>query len=200
VRDRASILKDVCHALSVGSTDAAASVLRDLYPFASIQPALRRYTPSQCIQIFVRDGFLDRYSGTRLVFPGALRLIAKRLPIEFPFHRNWRMDACHRAFYELFPTVDHIIPIARGGPHNPHNLITTSMLRNSAKANFLIDELGWSLLPSGKVSDWDGLGGWFMNQMRRDETLLADGYLKTWYRAAQDAVKSDVFSPSSTGQ
>ncbi|MFZ1427770.1 MAG: hypothetical protein WAS21_13460 [Geminicoccaceae bacterium] len=48
--------------------------------------------------MFTRDGFVDRYSGERLVFPGTLRLLAKLLPNEFPFHSNWRTDACHFAF------------------------------------------------------------------------------------------------------
>jgi len=29
----------------------------------------RAYTESQCISVFIRDGFIDRYYGTRLVFP-----------------------------------------------------------------------------------------------------------------------------------
>jgi hypothetical protein len=33
--------------------------------------------------VFARDGFVDRYSGERLVFPGTLRLLAKLLPNEF---------------------------------------------------------------------------------------------------------------------
>jgi len=61
------------------------------------------------------DGFIDRYSGQRLVFPGALRLLSHLLPAQFPFHTNWKTDSCHLAFYELFPTIDHVVPISRGG-------------------------------------------------------------------------------------
>lgn len=33
-----------------------------------------------------------------------------------------------------FKTLDHIIPITRGGADDTNNFISTSMLRNSAKA------------------------------------------------------------------
>jgi hypothetical protein len=64
---------------------------------------------------FVRDGFVDRYSGVRLVCVAALRLISKRPPDQLPFQANWRLDTCHVAFWDLAPTIDHILPVSRGG-------------------------------------------------------------------------------------
>jgi hypothetical protein len=146
------------------------------YPFIPIERAIRRYTPSQCTAIFFRDGFIDRYSGARLIFPGTLRLLSKILKDDFPYHRNWRTDACHWAFYELFPTVDHKVPITRGGTNDPENLMTTSQLNNSAKANFLIEELRWTLHDPGNPQEWDGLTSWFVSQIQRDKMLLSDKY------------------------
>ena len=40
-------------------------------------------------------------------------------------------------------TIDHVIPVARGGADDESNVVTTSMLRNSAKSNWLLDEVGW---------------------------------------------------------
>lgn len=91
--------------------------------------------------VFTRDGFVDRYSGDLLVFPGTLRLLAKLLPHEFPFHSNWKADACHPAFWQLFPTIDHVVPVSRGGADADSNWMSTSMLRNSAKANLTLEEL-----------------------------------------------------------
>ncbi|WP_274542836.1 hypothetical protein [Rhodococcus opacus] len=34
------------------------------------------------------------------------------------------------------------------------------MLRNSAKAHWTLDELGWSLVAAGASTAWDGLAGW----------------------------------------
>jgi hypothetical protein len=76
------------------------------------------------LAVFRRDGFIDRYSGVRLVCPATLRLISKRLPEQFPFHRNGRFDVCHFGFWELFPTIDHYVPVARGGADDESNWIT----------------------------------------------------------------------------
>ena len=128
---------------------------------------------------------MDRYSGIRLVCPAALRLISKQLPDQFPFQANWRTDACHFAFYELTPTIDHILPVSRGGADDDSNWATTSMLRNSAKANFTLDELGWSLWPPGDAKNWDGLLPWFIDQANADRTVLDDPYLRQWFSAAR---------------
>jgi HNH endonuclease len=144
----------------------------------------RRYSVRRMLAAFTRDGFVDRYSGVRLVCVAALRLISKRLPDEFPFQTNWRTDTCHFAFWDLAPTIDHILPVSRGGTDDESNWATTSMLRNSAKANFTLEELGWSLCPRGDTKDWDGLLGWFIDQANADRTILDDRYLRQWFSAA----------------
>jgi hypothetical protein len=68
----------------------------------------------------------------------------------------------HPAYWELFPTLDHVVPIARGGWDDEANLVSTSTLHNSAKANWTLEELGWSLHPPGALSQWDGLLAWFL--------------------------------------
>ena len=105
--------------------------------------------------------------------PCYLHLISKRLPQAFPFHRNWHIDACHFGYWELCPTLDHILPVWRGGTAET-NWITTSMVRNAAKAAFTLDELGWSLHPPGKIDDWGRLLGWFIEQARADRLVLDD--------------------------
>ncbi len=59
------------------------------------------------------------------------------------------------------------------------------MVRNSAKANFTLEELGWSLLPPGDLGDWDGLTGWFLRQVEVRPGLASGGYLKRWAEAAR---------------
>jgi hypothetical protein len=137
------------------------------------------------MRVFARDGFVDRYTGQRLVFPGTLRLLSRLFPIEFPFHKNWKTDLCHFAFYELFPTVDHLVPVSRGGADCEDNLVSTSMVRNAAKANFTIEELGWCLLPSGDLDQWDGLTRWFLRQIEDQSDLMESSYLRIWGEAAK---------------
>jgi hypothetical protein len=38
------------------------------------------------MEVFLRDGFLDRYTGSRLIFPATLRMLSQLLPEEFPAH------------------------------------------------------------------------------------------------------------------
>jgi HNH endonuclease len=133
--DKAAVLTDVCTALSGKRLNEAGAMLRERYPFVPLVNVGRRYSVRQMLLTFVRDGFVDRYSGGRLVCGAALRLISKRLPDQFPFQTNWRTDACHFAFWELTPTIDHILPVSRGGSDDESNWATTSMLHNSAKAN-----------------------------------------------------------------
>src|ERR1700690_4024520 len=106
--DGSEVLVAVCAAIEDQRPgDAAALLLRD-YPFTPIENVGRHYSPMQSMRVFARDGFVDRYTGKRLVFPGTSRLLSMLFPIEFPFQKNWKTDLCHFAFYELFPTVDHL--------------------------------------------------------------------------------------------
>ncbi len=190
--DKAAVLADVCAALSGNRPDEAGAILRERYPFVSLVNVGRRYSVQQMLRAFVRDGFVDRYSGARLVCVAALRLISKRLPDQFPFRTNWRMDACHFAFWELAPTIDHILPVSRGGTDDESNWVTTSMLRNSAKANFTLAELGWSLYAPGDMKDWDGLLGWFVDQANVDRAILDDLYLRQWFTAWRSVVGREI--------
>ena len=185
--DKAAVFADVCAALC-NQPDEAGAILRKRYPFVPLINVGRRYSVRQMLTAFVRDGFIDRYCGARLVCVAALRLISKRLPDQFPFQTNWRTDACHFAFWELAPTLDHIMPVSRGGTDDERNWVTTSMLRNSAKGNFTLDELGWSLYPSGDMKDWDGLLGWFIEQANADRAVLDDPYLREWFTASRPGV------------
>jgi hypothetical protein len=181
----ASIVADVCISIERGGHADAAALLVAEYPFTPLANVGRRYTPVQSMRVFARDGFIDRYSGERLVFPGTLRLLSIMMPAEFPFHTNWKTDACHFAFYELFPTIDHHVPVSRGGADSEANWVSTSMLRNAAKANFTIQELGWHLLPPADLREWDGLTGWFIRQYEGRDDLRASVYLRGWAAAAK---------------
>lgn len=137
MKDKAEAIKSICEALSANGTLDAADIARREYPFVVTPPAVtRKFNETQALRVFVRDGFVDRCSGGLLVFPPVLRVLTTLLPEEFPFHRNWKMEETHQAYWELFPTLDHVVPVARGGRDNEDNLVSTSMFRNSAKVQF----------------------------------------------------------------
>ncbi len=181
--DSATILSRAFQTICGGMITAAREILRVEYPFVAVIPQERRYTESESLRVFRRDGFVDRYSGQRLVFPGVLRLLSRLLPQEFPFHPNWKMSQTHPAYWELFPTIDHLVPVSRGGSDSQENWVTTSMLRNAAKANWTLEELGWSLRPAGSLTEWDGLTSLFVDFVQSDNSFLKDAYLRRWYNA-----------------
>src|SRR3990170_895671 len=113
--DKPDIIKSVCDALFSRDASEASNIIRDQYPFAAPSPALRAFSEIRALRIFLRDGFIDRYSGGRLVFPPVLRVVSCVLPKEFPYHKNWKANETHPAYWELFPTLDHVNSIARGG-------------------------------------------------------------------------------------
>lgn len=185
---KAQTIRAICNSLLAGDPQTAAATARSGYPFAAPESTGRAYTESQCTTIFIRDGFIDRYSGTHLVFPGTVRLLSRLLPSEFPFHPNWKMTETHMVYWELFPTIDHIVPVARGGADDETNWVTTSMVRNSAKANWTLEELGWQLMPPGDFRQWDGLLGWFIEFLKQDQSHCADKYIRRWHRAALEKI------------
>lgn len=185
MKTKAESIKTICEILSSRGASEALVVARREYPFVPAPPAVtRKYTEAQALRVFVRDGFVDRYSGDLLVFPPVLRVLTALLPDNFPFHRNWKMEETHQAYWELFPTLDHVIPVARGGRDDEDNLVSTSMLRNSAKANSTLEELGWFLHAPGDMRRWDGMLGWCTEFIENNPKLLKDNYIGRWYRAA----------------
>ena len=182
--DRSNTIARICEALAIDDIVSASEIATKEYPFEPAIPARRAYTPYQLTRLFIRDGFLDRYSGARLLFPGTLRVLSKLLPVEFPAHKNWKMSETHIAYWELYPTVDHVLPISRGGKDSEKNWVTTSMIRNSAKSNWTLEELGWNLVPPGDRRTWNGMFLWFISYIEDNKSLLGDQFIRRWHGAA----------------
>lgn len=184
----AEILRQVAEKISSTDLPSAKSILRELYAFEPIEKTAYGYNEYDMTRVFVRDGFVDRYKGIRLVYPPALRLISERLPVDFPYHKNWKFSETHFAYWELSATLDHIDPVARSGRETSENWATCSMLTNSIKSSWTLEQLGWSLLPPGDFKVWDGLLGWFVNSVKQDPDLLKLPYFKRWHACAREYV------------
>jgi hypothetical protein len=179
------IIKDICLALSKGEENEAREIITCKYPFAPKKKKSRRYSDEQKLRVFKRDGFIDQYSGEKLVFPPVLRLLSILFPEEFPYHSHWKTTECHMAYWHLFPTIDHIVPVSRGGDDTEENWVCTSQLKNGVKANWLLEEIGWELKPPGRLEEWDGLLSWFVEYMENHEELSKTPYLAKWYKLAK---------------
>ncbi|WP_256816033.1 HNH endonuclease [Cytobacillus sp. Bac17] len=186
--DRASILSRVCESIDSGDKSAGAEIINYHYPFEKIEYVKRTYTKADMLTIFLRDHFIDRYSGERMIFPPVLRLLSEIYPSEFPFHPNWRFSECHPAYWDLFPTIDHIVPVTRGGTNNIENLVTTSMKRNSAKSNFTLEELDWKLYTPSINENWDGKLSWFIKMIAEHPAFLNNRNLKEWFVATRNVL------------
>jgi len=187
--DKSIAIAEVCAALKSGVRNRAIKLLKHDYPFAPHPATKRQYGPLESTRVFVRDGFIDRYTAEHLIFPPGLRVISAELPDDFPYHPNWKTDVTHSAYWEVGATVDHLLPVSRGGTDDDSNWVTTSMAHNSAKGNWTLAELGWSLQAPGDFRDWDGLIHWFLEYANDRPELITAATMRQWHRAATLAVE-----------
>ena len=135
------------------------------------------------IEVFRKDGYIDRYSGRKLIFPPLFRIFQQQMPECFPAHPNWKRSESHPIYWEYWPEVDHLVPVARGGVDAMPNWVTASVRTNRMKAEWTLEELGWDLHPSGSFEKWDGLEGLYKKFLESQPERMKDAYLGRWYRA-----------------
>ena len=187
--DKALIIKNLCELLLEDKRNDCIDLATLNYPFLLNTSSKRQYSKYAMCKCFLNDGFVDRYSGTKLLFPGIIMLLSIEFPDIFKYHKNWKMSETHIVYWELFPTIDHLIPVARGGQDDQNNWITTSMIRNSAKSNWTIDELGWTLHDKGDLNEWDGLTNTFLELYDKNSLFKSNKYVTEWRTALLKALK-----------
>ena len=191
-KDKSLIIFNIANLLLEDNKNIAKEMIKKEYPHTHFEIEKRTYTMMQKMNQFIRDGFIDRYTGKKLLNPGISKIISHYLPDEFPYHPHWKMTETHIAYWELIPTLDHIYPIAKGGQDDEKNWVTTSMKNNSIKSNYTIEEIRWSLYPQGNISDWDGLTTLFLKLVDKDKSLLKDGYIRSWYNVSKSCLRNEV--------
>lgn len=190
--NHADIIIQALNNLTQNKKDDAIRLLEDNYKHTFIQYEARAMSHYEKLKIFINDGFIDRYTGKKLFFPNVLRILSQELGGSFPYHPNWKMSDCHIAYWEMFPTYDHIIPIARGGKDEPSNIVTTSQMMNSSKAGFLIEEIRLHILPAGNIEDWDGMIHWYVEYMSNHSVPLNDSSFKAWHQALKKCFTEQI--------
>lgn len=183
--DKTNIIKKAINALLKNKRQDAAQIIKSEYQFTLLESCHRSCTIEQKAKTFLRDGFIDRYTCDRLVNPGILKVLSSYYPEEFPYHPHWKMAKTHIAYWELFPTIDHILPIACGGKDEESNWATTSMLHNQVKSNWSLEQLNWKIHECGNINEWDGLTSLFIQLVEKDQSLLKENYIKNWFRASK---------------
>ncbi len=186
---RAETIEMVCEALEKKDRQKAGELIRSRYPFEPPVDRRKAFTKLDRTRVFLRDGFIDRYSGGRLFFPPVLEVISESIPDDFPTHPNGKFSECHAAHWELYSSVDHLVPVARGGAHEMDNWVTTSMMRNLIKSHWRLEDLGWELLPPGRLDEWDGMLGWFLKFTEERSDMLDLAGVRDWHKAALRAME-----------
>ncbi|MDR2651324.1 MAG: hypothetical protein LBC68_03285 [Prevotellaceae bacterium] len=177
------VIENACKLILNNQKEQAKVIINENYKHRIGKNDTRSMSNYDRLKIFIRDGFIDRYTGQKLLFPNVLRILSIELGDVFPFHPNWKMSDCHIAFWEFYPTCDHVKPIARGGENVPENIVTTSMKMNSAKSNFLMEELGLKLYEKGNIKNWDGMIEWYIKYVKNNQTILENNYIAGWHTA-----------------
>lgn len=173
-----------CAALESGTEASAKSLLAKFPPLPGAA-ARSHWSKRRLTAIFRRDRFTDRYSGQPLVFPAELRTLSILMPADFPYHPNWRQASPHPAYWLLYPTIDHIVPLARGGLDTEDNVVAISMLRNAQKANWLLEEFGWQTGLAPCLMDWGGLLPWFVRRLEMEADLRQSAVMHARYRTTE---------------
>ena len=78
-KNKANIIFEVCNEISNKNKVKASEIISKKYPFKPVKKIKRNYTIKDEVKIFIRDGFIDRYSGQKLIFPPALFIISTTL-------------------------------------------------------------------------------------------------------------------------
>ena len=184
--DHIPLVLDVCRELEEGKTANARERAQSGWPFEPQERTRRNLSPTRLMDLWVRDGFVDRYTGQRLLYPGALRLLSVLMPEDFPYHSNWKLDECHMIHWELYPSHDHVHAAALGGSNDLDNLVTCSMRTNAKKGHWTLEELGWTMRDPGNIEGWDGQTSWFVRMIEISPSLIEKhSALRTWYAIAQ---------------
>ena len=202
-RDKVDVMADSIARLYVGDDAGARAILNAGYPFDpnARSPRLpkprnlpklpksessnpRQSSSKRILHIAVRDGFIDLYTGNRLLYPAVMKTMNLLLPKEFPAHSNYKMGETHIAWWELFPTLDHLTPVTCDGVDTDENIVLCAMTTNMDKGNRTLKELDWTLHARGDMNQWDGLLKVATALIAKRSELLDDAYIKRWHNAA----------------
>ena len=201
-RDKVDVMADSIARLYVGDDAGAREILNAGYPFDPNarsprlpkprnlpklpkfeSPNVRESSSTRILHIAVRDGFIDRYTGNRLLYPAVMKTMNLLFPKEFPEHSNYMMSETHIAWWELFPSLDHLTPVTRGGVDTDDNIELCASTTNIAKRNYLLSELDWQLHARGDMNEWDGLLKAATALIAKRSELQNDEYIKRWHNA-----------------
>jgi hypothetical protein len=152
-------IASLAQALAEHRGDDAKTAIEQLKYERRSQLSKVRLSQPKMAEVFARDHFVCRYCEGRTIPQPVLRALSSLYPEEFPYHPNWKTGFTHPAYVSLTSTIDHIVPVAHGGPPlDLENLATACWPCNAMKGEFTLERIGFTLHPPSTVA-WDGLVG-----------------------------------------
>lgn len=90
--DKVVALEKAAQVILDGRIKCAKEIIQTEYPFMNLGSVSRHYSDKQKWEQFKRDGFIDRYSGQKLLNPGLLKTMSFYMPDIFLYHAHWKME------------------------------------------------------------------------------------------------------------
>jgi hypothetical protein len=90
--NKIKIIENSALKLLQGDILKAKEIINEEYPFQVVLIEKRGYSDKQKMEQFVKDGFIDRYSGQKLINPGLLKVMSYYMPDIFPYQAHWKMS------------------------------------------------------------------------------------------------------------
>lgn len=230
LNSRCDVIARSCALLLLGRQSEAIALVATEYPLEGgpipessysgerlVEPSIpvelrcpRKAASKQALALLhARDGYMDRYTGARLIAPCVFKLIGHvdHGPLRgvLPYDvnggrgvpaRRGRRAICHQAGFELYASYEHVRPISVGGADELPNLVSAAFDTNSAKGN----ETWAPACPPGALADWAGLTDWFLEYTERNDCSWFPGLARErrLLRAAFQAELRTVPGPQTT--
>lgn len=165
VRDAALLLirGDVANAAKILRRVDAVRVARPPRPRPGQEPPIlpdrervRAIGRERAVAVFRRDHWACCYCGRLLVHANVLEHVARLVGDVFPWVSHHMPKAgTHPAIERLYPNVEHVLPLARGGDNSDENVRACCTPCNEWKGDCTPEEA--SLTPQPVGAGWDGL-------------------------------------------
>ena len=121
-----------------------------------VSPRRRSISGRGKAAVFEADSYICRICDRKTIALPVLRRVSAAMPDLFPFHPNWAFGAGHIVYLTHSASLEHVIPLARGGADESSNFVTTCYGCNDARGDRTLEEMVWSLQPRRSAS-WRGL-------------------------------------------
>jgi len=111
-------------------------------------------------EVFASDGWRCRWCSTPVIARRALRRMHLVFPVAFP--RDATDRGRHGLILAASASLDHVLPLSRGGTNDRENLVTACWPCQFARNDWKLEELGLAdpRERAPRPDDWDGVA-WF---------------------------------------